>query len=105
MTNMREYRLYDNEHWMSYKTLKAALWDLCVKLYALNCLDLLHVGQFEETEFLGNTHHKQYVVRVFIPHTVLKIKKQTKGDIDQEKFIEELNTVYKMFNERIQNKD
>lgn len=101
----REYRLYDNEHWMSYKTLKAALWDLCVKLYTLNCLDLLHMGQFEETEFMGDVYHKQYVIRLMMPYTVLKIKKQTKGDVDQGEFMKILNEVYEIFNERIQNKN
>ena len=101
----RTYRLYDNEHWMSYKTLKAALWDLCVKLYSLKCLHLIHLGQFEETEFLGQKHQKQYVIRLHIPYTVLKIKKQTKGDLDQINFMTELNEVLEIFNDRIQNKN
>ena len=101
----RPYRLYDNEHWMSYPSLRAAIWDLCVKLYTLNNLKLLHMGQFEETEFLGDKFHKQYVVRIHMPYTVLKIKKQTKGDLDQEEFMKTLNEVYELFNERIECKD
>lgn len=101
----RLYRLYDNEHWMSYTTLKAAVWDLCVKLHNLNCMNLLHMGQFEETEFMFNKYHKQYVIRIFIPYTVLKIKKMTKGDIDQDELINTLVEVEKLFNERIQSKD
>ena len=101
----RSYRLYDNEHWMSYKTLKAACWDLCVKLYTLNCTHLLHMGQFIPTEFLGTTYHKQYVITLACPWTKLKIKKMTKGDLDQEEFLKTLSEVEKLFNERIHNKD
>lgn len=101
----RPYRLYDNEHWMSYPNLKAAVWDLCVKLYNLNNLNLLHMGQFEETEFMGFIHHKQYVIRIYMPYTVLKIKKLTKGDLDQEEFIQTLDEVLKMFNDRIKCED
>lgn len=103
--NVRPYRLYDNEHWTSYKNLKAAVWDLCVKLYTLNNLNLLHVGRFEETEFLGDVFHKQYVITVFVPYTILKIKKMTKGDLDQEEFLKTLTEVEQIFNERIQHKD
>ena len=100
----REYRLYDNEHWMSYKTLKAAIWDFCVKLYTLDCLNLLRMGQFEETEFMGFTYHKQYVIRITMPYTILKIKKLTKGDLDQGEFMRTLDEVLEIFNERIKNK-
>lgn len=100
----RPFRLYDNEHWMSYKTLRAAVWDLCVKLYSHNNLELLRMGQFEETEFIGETFHKQYVIRLFMPYTILRIKKLTKGDLDQEEFMRTLDEVLEIFNERIKNK-
>jgi uncharacterized protein (UPF0305 family) len=102
---VRPYRLYDNNTWMSYKNLKAACWDFCVKLYNMNHLDLVHTGTFEPTVFLNETHHKRYVVRLLFPYTVFRIEKMTKGDLDQEMFTKTLHEVYEMFNERIQHKD
>lgn len=102
---VRPYRLYDNKNWTSYSNLKAAMWDLCVKLYNMNHLDLIHTGKFEETEFLGNTFYKQYVITLLFPYTEFKIKKTTKGDFNQEEFKTTLRLVEKMFNERIQHKN
>jgi uncharacterized protein (UPF0305 family) len=62
------------------------------------------MGQFEETEFIGETFHKQYVIRLFMPYTILRIKKLTKGDLDQDEFMRTLDEVLEIFNERIKNK-
>lgn len=102
---MLPYRLYDNEHWMSYRSLKACIWDLCVKLYHLQCLELLHKGVFKQTTFMDKTYQKQYVIEILMPYTVLKIKKLTKGDLNQDEFLKTLVEVEKLFNERIQNKN
>lgn len=102
---MRPYRLYDNKHWTSYPNLKAACWDLCVKLYNLNHLDLALKGYFPRTYFLDSAFHKCYVVKLLFPYTEFEIKKMTKGDLDQEEFMKTLTEVYEIFNERIQNKN
>ena len=101
----RPYRLYDNKHWMSYKNLEAACWDLCVKLYNLDHLDLVLKGYFPRTYFLEYPFNNRYTVTLLFPYTEFEIKKMTKGDIDQEEFMKTLNKVYEIFNERIQHKD
>jgi hypothetical protein len=90
---------------MSYKNLEAACWDLCVKLYNLDHLDLVLKGYFPRTYFLEYPFNKRYTVTLLFPYTEFEIKKMTKGDIDQEEFMKTLNKVYEIFNERIQHKD
>lgn len=102
---IRPYRLYDNDTWISYRNLKAACWDLCVKLYNMKHLDLIYTGKFETTVFLGEEYHKRYVIRLLFPYTEFRIEKMTKGDINQEEFLKTLEEVYEIFNERICNEN
>ena len=102
---MRPYRLYDNKHWTSYPNLKAACWDLCVKLYNADHLELALKGSFPRTYFLEYPFNKCYTVKLLFPYTEFEIKKMTKGDLDQEEFMKTMTEVYEMFNERIQNKN
>lgn len=107
MSRPREYQLYDNNFWTSYHTLNAACWDLCVKLYNLKRLDLLFNGTFEETihPFSGKKYYKRYSIELLFPYSKFTIKKTTKGDLNREELYETLDRVYKLFNERIKNKD
>ena len=70
-------------------------------LHALNCLDC---GKFIETTSAlspNETFCKRYVITLNLPYTKITIKKETKGDIDREVFMDLITTIKEMYNERI----
>ena len=72
-----------------------------LNLHALNCLDC---GKFIETTSAlspNETFCKRYVITLNVPYTKITIKKETKGDIDREVFMDLITTIKEMYNERI----
>ena len=72
-----------------------------LNLHALNCLDC---GTFIETTSAlrpNETFCKRYVIILNVPYTKITIKKETKGDIDREVFMDLITTIKEMYNERI----
>lgn len=99
----RQYRLYYNGVWKSYKNLQGALWDLLVLLHNADALELIDNGYFETTFLLTkNTQHvKRFSVETILPYSKFTIVKMTRGDLDKENFLEILEEVKELFYERI----
>lgn len=75
--------------------IETAISKLLDKLTSMNTMCCLDNYYFEETKFLitNETHKKRFVVKIEIPPTTLRVRKITKGDIDEEMF---LTTLYKI---------
>ena len=72
-----------------------------LNLHALNCLDC---GTFIKTTCAlrpNETFCKRYVIILNVPYTKITIKKETKGDIDREVFMDLITTIKEMYDERI----
>ena len=72
-----------------------------LNLHALNCIDC---GTFIETTSALSPNEifcKRYVITLNVPYTKITIKKETKGDIDREVFMDLITTIKEMYNERI----
>lgn len=75
--------------------IETAISKLLDKLTSMNTMCCLDNCYFEETKFLitSETFKKRFVVKIEIPPTILRVRKITKGDIDEEMF---LTTLYKI---------
>lgn len=73
-------------------------------LYNLHAIDCLDCGKFVKTTSAlrpNETFCKRYVITMNVPYTKITIKKETKGDINREIFMDIISIIKDMYNERI----
>ena len=87
----------------SFKSLWLAVFHTLSCLEVLNGLDCADCGEFKTTAnpFNGDLLIKRYIITINAPYTVFEIKKQAKGSLNQELFIETLKNIKGEYFERI----
>lgn len=72
-----------------------AIKNLLTRLKEFNALGCLNSCEFVDTmnPFTGETLTKRFVVSVAVPNTTFTIKKMSKGSINREVFVSNLNNI------------
>lgn len=87
----------------THKSLNVAIFNLLHRLSLLNSLNSAEDGVFKNTKnpFTGEMLTKRYVVEINAPFTIFEIKKQTKGSLNEELFMETLKNIKEEYFERV----